>query len=267
MPFKAGNKHGAHGNHKSNFNPQQFSGNKWMMKDGQTLRVPKAEQEAKLKHGWTYGRPSPSDETRKRQSEAGKQAKNPGRFVSGHQTWNTGQTVSEDIRVLMSAGKLKKYGVSEEQIVIARAAGQAWCSEHLIFEPTEDFTILKNGVRSTRCNRCHKKYTPWYREQFLAQNCRCAICELEFERTLCVDHWHHCISIKHARKDAPQIGCECTRGLICTDCNIRVGQLEAMLDGMEGTPTFRDGSWHKKALDYLAKYPYNPVSGVFNGKN
>lgn len=72
MPFQPGNSHGKHANHRSNYNPQQFAGNRWMNRNGAALRVPAENVEERLTEGWTFGRLEVSEETRERQASSQK---------------------------------------------------------------------------------------------------------------------------------------------------------------------------------------------------
>jgi len=66
------------------------------------------------------------------------------------------------------------------------------------------------------------------------QNNRCAICGLEDEKGLCLDHDHSCCGLG-------KTPCEkCIRGALCHGCNMRLGQLESPLV--------------QRSLDYLEKY-------------
>lgn len=255
MPFQKGNKLGSHRSHKSNFKPEIFVGSRWMMLGKETKRVLAKDIEQHLKDGWIVGRPKASETTRKKQSESGKKAINNSRWKSGHKTWNTGEKMPEEVCVLMSLGKLSKYGITREQIVAARMNDLSWCSHHLRFEPNASFTILHNGRRATRCNECHNKHTPWYKEKYVQQRGVCAICgEIEPRLdALNVDHKHDCTSAKHTRKESPMIGCECSRGLLCSLCNPRLGYVEAILLRTD-RERLVENSWEQKAFDYLTSY-------------
>lgn len=257
MVFQAGNTFGKVNRGKTHpcYNVDQFKGTKWMQRNGEYLRAPLAEVEARLAEGWVLGRPDASEETRKKQSESAKLSNHPTHWKPGHQTWNTGEKMPEYARVAMSVGKLKKYGLTTEQVVAARSQGRSWCSEHLKFEPNDNFTILKNGIRATRCKNSHKKYSPWYGEQFAKQNGCCAICGEKEPRmdALNVDHGHECPDPKHTRKASPLIGCECSRGLLCSLCNPKLGYFEGFMATAVNLQ-FAEGSWEAKALAYLASY-------------
>jgi len=254
MPFQKGNKLGSHKNHKNNLNTKIACGTKWMMRGTEVLRVPLDEINVHMINGWVLGRPKPSEETRKKQSESGKKAYNPGRFQSGHQTWNRGDKIPEEFCWRMSAGRLRKYGITLEQVEDAKKNGLEWCSEHLVFEPKDQFTILQSGARATRCKNSHKKYSPWYRQKFEEQSGACAICRKIVEETLCLDHWHDCENPRHTRKHEPLLECECSRGLLCNDCNFSVGYQERMMRSMTTIPDFRPDTWERKCVDYLVYY-------------
>lgn len=113
--------------------------------------------------------------------------------------------------------------------------------------------------RRKRQYKCRYKKTPEdYAIQLETQSGHCALCPStgSVKRRLCWDHDHRCCS--------GYLSCgKCVRGLLCIGCNNLVGKLETFLHGATYIP--RPCSWEQKALDYLAKYPYNPVSGVSNG--
>lgn len=256
MPFQKGNKLGTHNNHKSNFKPEIFVGTKWMQRNGMVERVPEKDVATYLVEGWILGRLPVSEETRRKQSEAGKRANNPAQWKPGHKTWNNGDKMPESACVAMSVGKLSRYGVTKEQVLAARAANMSWCSHHLRFEPSTAFTILHNGRRATRCQECHNKYTPWYKERYTSQHGLCAICgEIEPRLdAMSVDHKHDCPNPKHTRKHEPMIGCECSRGLLCSLCNPRLGYFEGFILNAHADIKFAEGTWESKALAYLAQY-------------
>lgn len=255
MPFQKGNQHGKHANHKNNFCKEKFTGTKWLQKEGETLRVQEGEIDKYMNLGWRPGRPPASDETRKKQSEAGKRSNNSGHWQPGHRAWNFGDKMPDSAGVAMSAARLEKYGIIEAQIIEAREKNMSWCSHHQQFEPNTAFRMNKNGRRASRCNQCHNKHTPWYKRQFTLQRGLCAICgEMEQRlEAMNVDHDHNCSNPKHIRKQDSMIGCECTRGLLCSLCNPRLGYFEGFLDTMK-SPEFNGESWEKKAFEYLMLY-------------
>jgi len=231
-----------------------------MQKDGITRRIPSEEVEQSLIAGWIMGRPAPSALTREKQSESGKRAANPGHWKVGQVGWNLGMKMSDSVRLSISARQLSKHGVTREQIEEAWANDKRWCSEHLIFEPTENFAVLQGDKQSTRCKMSHKKHSPWFREKLESQHGVCALCDGQSvnDRALCVDHSHDCPNPKHTRKNAPLLGCECSRGLLCHHCNIRIEEVETFMSQGSGF-TANPGTWLEKALLYLASYPLTSV--------
>ena len=259
MPFQKGNKLGSHRNHARGFacrNKEDLKNQRWMRKGLLVQRVPSEEVDSYIAEGWQRGRGPNSEQARKNQSEAAKKAKNPARWVKGHRTWNTGDKMPESACIAMSIGRLKKYGVTEAEVLLARSENKSWCSHHFRFEPNVSFNIVaKTGRRATRCNECHFKHTALYKEQFSTQKGLCGICEEVEPRldALSLDHRHDCQNPKHTRKNSPMPGCECSRGLLCSLCNPRLGWFEGFLEAAVN-PQFAEGSWEAKALAYLKSY-------------
>ncbi len=110
------------------------------------------------------------------------------------------------------------------------------CIQCKELKPKEDFYITINSVgkkyRRGRCKNCHCKKTAEnyrknpevkhmsrvkalygiskedYKKLFEKQNGKCAICELTFKESLCVDHNHKTGKV---------------RGLLCHNCNRAIG--------------------------------------------
>lgn len=257
MPFQTGNSLGSHKNHRNNFKKESIVGTKWMQKDGETVRVLAQDVTKMLSESWTFGRPKWSKEAREKHSETLRGVECEARWKPGHIPWQKGKKMPTHARFAMTVGRLAKYGVTEEQVRDAQANNMAWCSEHLIFESMDSFTILHNGKRSTRCKRSHKKYNPIYRKQLEDQGGKCGMCEEVIhsdEKALCLDHDHDCPEPRHTRKHEPLLGCTCSRGLICGDCNLRYGYIEPVFKKMTTEPNFPLSSWESKAWRYFRRY-------------
>lgn len=255
MPFQKGNKLG--GSHKGHpcYNKEKLRDSKWMQKNGKTKRIRTNRMERYLSRGWTLGRPNASEETRQKQSAAGKSNENRARWVTGHKPWNIGASMSDAARISMSLSQLACYGVTRGQIEEAWSNGMSWCSEHLIFEPNDGFAIIKGGRRATRCKMSHKKHSPWFKAQLEKQHGVCALCcgPSTNGRALCVDHDHKCSNPRHTRKHEPLLGCTCSRGLLCANCNFRIEEIERFMTQF-GVSTPHPSTWAEKALAYLASY-------------
>jgi len=82
----------------------------------------------------------------------------------------------------------------------------------------------------------------WYKQTLAAQNGRCAICGSPVpggQGRFHVDHDHRCCGSRKA--------CEkCRRGLLCSSCNLKLGNLENL-------------KWKRQAIAYLNKYRGNAV--------
>jgi hypothetical protein len=98
----------------------------------------------------------------------------------------------------------------------------------------------------------------WYEEKFLEQDKHCALCpatqQSDSGKRLSVDHDHNCCSGKRACG-------ECNRGLLCFNCNKKLGMLEIFMREckifhMEPNPD----SWTFRALKYLKSYDKKGLS-------
>lgn len=90
-------------------------------------------------------------------------------------------------------------------------------------------------VRWERLRQLYCVTQEWYEATLRRQGFACAICKREqglFKRAFAVDHRHGCCP------KAPTCG-SCNRGLLCHPCNTAMHSLE------------RDGTWIKKAMEYL----------------
>lgn len=257
MPFEKGNKHGSKNAGKTHpcYNRNQLKQAKWMTFNGECRRVAPDQISRHLQLGWNFGRTPASEETRRKQSEAGKRANNPSHFKPGHRTWNLGDKMPESAGIAMTAGRLAKYGVTMEEALDAKDKNLAWCSEHLKFEPREGFHTLADGKRATRCQKSHKKYSSWYQNKFAEQGGLCGICKegLKTDRAFSVDHHHFCLNPEHTDKLRPRLGCECCRGLLCPPCNPKLGWFEGFLRTTK-IVEFEEGTWEYKADRYLNLY-------------
>lgn len=144
---------------------------------------------------------------------------------------------------------LRKYGVTDEERGLRRVEGFLWCSgEHKAFLPSGDF----HAPSRTVCKECTYlrhlrltfKLTPVAYTQLISkQDGKCAICESAPESTFCVDHDHGCCG------DGKTCG-RCIRGLLCRECNTRLGSFESFLPEM----SINDSTgWVRNALMYLSE--------------
>ena len=114
--------------------------------------------------------------------------------------------------------------------------------------------------RSKDLKKKHKVDLKWFDSKLEEQGGHCALCpkERDEKRNLCIDHDHSCCSKSRSCG-------KCNRGLLCNECNQRMGFLEhLMLDFPKGERQeicevdFRNmvaqGSWTHKALQYLRRY-------------
>jgi hypothetical protein len=97
----------------------------------------------------------------------------------------------------------------------------------------------------------YKTTKEWYDAKLLEQNNHCALCPATQQsasgKRLSVDHDHDCCPTKRACG-------KCNRGLLCFNCNKRLGHLEAFLYESFHRPEPYDGTWLERALKYLDSY-------------
>ena len=96
------------------------------------------------------------------------------------------------------------------------------------------------------------KMTPkQYDEQLAEQGGHCALCEtVKQVHSLHVDHAHSCC-------DTTFTCGKCRRGILCTNCNIRISHLEFFLKDALVLPMLgKDQSWTGRALKYLLDWEY-----------
>lgn len=157
------------------------------------------------------------------------------------------------------AGKLKRYGYTDDDVAIQRAQGNKWCSWHKTFHPAVEF-----GSRTSHQLICKKAWNErgqskrfgvprtWYAVQLAKQDGHCALCPNKEDnitkgRRLHIDHDHACCpALKSCGK--------CVRGLLCGGCNHRIGRLEEIIRESVSFPEAVDGTWLARALTYLRKY-------------
>lgn len=184
--------------------------------------------------------------------------------------WVLGRTklgVSPKLRsfldgALNRAGKLKKYGYTDEVVAAERAAGNKWCSWHKKFEPSDTFgqgktvrLICKDAWMERSKSRVYNVPRNWYDIKLIEQGGHCALCPAVTSRAgkkkdsrLCIDHDHKCCN-----EGAKSCG-KCVRGLLCHACNQRLGYFEQFLEALDGSYKLKTNSWESRAWLYLAKF-------------
>lgn len=87
-----------------------------------------------------------------------------------------------------------------------------------------------------------------YEKKLAGQGGHCALCpatQESYARRMSVDHNHACCP--------GQKSCgKCVRGILCANCNRKVGFLEEIMS--DGIVMPGAGSWTQKSLDYLSCY-------------
>jgi hypothetical protein len=127
-----------------------------------------------------------------------------------------------------------------------RAASLAWLARN---PPQYVADSLRGYWLKSRYQITVEEYTAI----LIKQNGHCALCPTmqgETKRRMCVDHDHSCCP------DVKSCG-KCIRGILCGNCNRRVGFLEEMQ--REATVTPQAGSWTEAAINYLASYTLSNV--------
>ena len=110
--------------------------------------------------------------------------------------------------------------------------------------------------RSTICNERRlmqrfKRTPEWYEKTLEEQGGHCALCAaVPYGRRLQVDHSHECCPCEGTRYTCGK----CIRGLLCIDCNSRLGYLEVILYESFLYPEPCDNTWLERALKYLSNY-------------
>lgn len=164
--------------------------------------------------------------------------------------------------------KILKYGFTAEQQIAYRKMGFRWCGWHKKYEEPSGFNrgckICKTASR-LRDIALYKKdgnsrryHVPkgWYAAKFEEQGCHCALCPETLgsrgHARLSIDHDHNCCVGTSGAKSCGK----CVRGILCTDCNHRLGNLEMTMADGDVIP--RPDTWTAQAFAYLKKY--SPIS-------
>jgi hypothetical protein len=107
-------------------------------------------------------------------------------------------------------------------------------------------------LRRKALKELYKTTIEWYDSKLKEQKGHCALCESAQQsscgKRLSVDHDHgHCLGKRACGK--------CNRGLLCFNCNKKLGMLEIfMRESKEFGIVPKEGKWLDKALAYLVKY-------------
>lgn len=102
--------------------------------------------------------------------------------------------------------------------------------------------------RKKQLERRYKMTPESYDFQLRSQGGHCALCEADqatHKRRMSVDHDHNCC--------AGHESCgKCLRGILCANCNRKIGFLEHVL--RDGRVIARSDTWLSRALRYLDSY-------------
>ena len=108
-------------------------------------------------------------------------------------------------------------------------------------------------LRRKALKELYKTTIEWYDSKLEEQKGCCALCAATQQSSICgkrlsVDHDHgHCSGKRACGK--------CNRGLLCFNCNKKLGMLEIfMRDSLICDIVPKQGTWLEEALAYLRKY-------------
>jgi hypothetical protein len=140
-----------------------------------------------------------------------------------------------------NAAQRKRYAENEHVRKAQQEATKRWLEKH----PRE---YQSDSRRGWTLQYRYGISVEDYEAKLAAQNKQCKLCPAtqdSYERRLCVDHDHDCCP--------GQRSCgKCLRGILCANCNRKIGFLEEILcDGivMPGSDT-----WSAHAINYIESY-------------
>ncbi len=148
---------------------------------------------------------------------------------------------TEEQRQLRRIKDRERYKRSPRMRKAIAKANAAWLAKHprQFVSDTRRGYWLKNRYNMT---------TEEYEKRLADQDGHCQLCpatQPKKGRRMCVDHNHRC---------CPGLRCcgQCNRGILCANCNRKVGFLEEIL--RQCTVTAPTDSWEYRAMGYLWSY-------------
>jgi len=135
----------------------------------------------------------------------------------------------------------ERYKNNPEVRAKQRAASLAWLARN----PPQ---YIADSLRGYWLKNRYQMTIEEYTKKLIEQNGHCALCSAvqgSEKRRMCVDHDHNCCP-------EPRSCGKCIRGILCHNCNRKIGFLEEML--LEGTVTANPETWAERALAYLKSY-------------
>ena len=146
-----------------------------------------------------------------------------------------------------NAAQRKRYAENENVRKAQQEATKRWMEKH----PRE---FVSDSLREWSLKYRYGITIEEYEQRLAAQGGHCALCpavQMSSKRRLCVDHNHDCC--------AGQRSCgKCLRGILCANCNRKIGFLEEILRNgmvMPGSDT-----WSHRAINYLQSYSFSTKS-------
>lgn len=139
----------------------------------------------------------------------------------------------------------ERYATDPEFRRKSRAATEAWEAS---LERGKWYT--PEYGRAKQLERRYKITPQEYDTKLEEQGGHCALCEAvqgTHKRRMTIDHDHNCCDNEKACG-------KCNRGILCANCNRKIGFLEEMLREAVTPPIPTEGTWLSKAIQYLTQY-------------
>lgn len=158
----------------------------------------------------------------------------------------SGRVWTDQLAASMSAGrkgksgKLKRYGVTNEEYEAQLGNGNKWCVFRKHFALASEFK-----AKTSACNACHSEYlrannlqikfgvtTEWYEAKLAEQGGGCAVCKSKSPQS----SGYRFFAIDHDHKTGY------TRGLLCSRCNTSMERIDSY------------PGWCDSAMSYINYY-------------
>jgi hypothetical protein len=184
----------------------------------------------------------PSEETRRKVSEALKKAHAEGRGRKNYvPSEETKRKQSESLKLAYAEGRMQLTGAALEQSLAPKKSEEERKARKL--ETQRDWRAENPETVKGYKRKYHPTYYGWTAEQYEAENEKrqglCDICRRPQQNgfRLAIDHDHDCCPERAA--------CDkCRRGLLCTNCNTLLGSAHDSVEILEA------------AISYVKKYKF-----------